>query len=259
MSHKKPQNTEFIKNPLVIIPTRLSSSRLPGKPLADICGVPMIVRVLRQAESAKCGPVIVACCDIEVKNVVEKAGGVAIMTNPNHLSGSDRIYEALQILDPKEFYDAVLNIQGDLPTISPAIPKEALTLLNNEDVDIGTLATNIVETSELNDPNVVKAIVSLNKNKNNGKAIYFTRANAPFGDGESWHHIGIYAYRRKALQRFVSLTPSYLEQREKLEQLRALEDGMRIEVAFVDSVPLGVDTPADLEKVRQIVDNQTKT
>ncbi len=258
MSNKKQQNVKFIENPVVIIPARLSSTRLPGKPLADICGTPMIVRVLRQAEEANCGPVIVACSDIEIKTVVEEAGGTAVMTRQDHLSGSDRIYEALEILDPEENFDSIINLQGDLPTISPFDVKKSLSLLKNKDVDIGTLASRISDKSELSNHNVVKIVVSCEKHINIGRALYFTRANAPSGEGDHWHHIGIYAYRRNALKRFVTLPPSYLEKQEKPEQLRAMEDGMRIEVAFVDSIPLGVDTPHDVEKVRKIIMSHKK-
>jgi len=241
------------KRPLVLIPSRLASTRLPDKPLADIHGAPMIVQVWRRAMEAKLGPVVVACGDQAIFDAVKAAGGEAVMTDPNHPSGSDRIFEALQKLDRVGQYDAIVNLQGDLPTLDPALPRAAFELLTDPGVDLATLACAIREPAEKTDPNVVKAVVSPNGRNDGGRALYFTRAAAPHGEGPLYHHIGLYAYRRDALERFVALPPSALEQREKLEQLRALEAGMRIEVAFVDTVPLGVDTPADLEKARKLL------
>ena len=246
------------RRPIVLIPARLASRRLPGKPLADIAGRPMIVRVLERAEAARVGPVVVACAEAAIADAVEGAGGRAVLTRPDHASGSDRIFEALEALDPEGRHDAVLNLQGDLPTVEPALLARALALLEDPAVDIGTLAAAIREPAERADPSVVKAVVSGEPERGRGRALYFTRATAPSGEGELWHHIGLYAYRREALARFVSLPPSPLERRERLEQLRALEDGMRIEVAFVDATPLGVDTPAHLERARALAAQPTR-
>ena len=241
------------RNPIVLIPARMASTRLPGKPLADIGGRPMIVRVLERAEAAAIGPVVVACAEPAIAEAIEGAGGRAVMTDPDHPSGSDRIFEALQRIDPAGDHDAVVNLQGDLPTLDPALPALALALLADPAVDIGTLAAEIVDPAARDDSSVVKAVVSREPASAHGRALYFTRATAPSGEGPLWHHIGLYAYRREALARFVALPPSPLERRERLEQLRALEDGMRIEVAFVDTVPLGVDTPVQLEQARALV------
>jgi 3-deoxy-manno-octulosonate cytidylyltransferase (CMP-KDO synthetase) len=237
---------------LILIPARMASTRLPGKPLADIAGLPMIVQVLRRAEEAKLGPVVVACDDEVIATAVEKAGGRALMTRADHPSGSDRIFEALNVLDPKGRVRIVVNVQGDLPTIAPADIAAALTPLNDPAVDIATLAAEIKKAEERTNPNVVKVVGSVVE-PGRLRALYFTRATAPAGDGALYHHIGLYAYRRAALERFVKLSPSPLEQREKLEQLRALEAGMRIDVAIVDTVPLGVDTPQDLETARAML------
>jgi 3-deoxy-manno-octulosonate cytidylyltransferase (CMP-KDO synthetase) len=234
---------------LILIPARLSATRLPGKPLADIAGEPMIVHVLRRAQEAKLGPVVVATDSEVIVAAVEKAGGRAVMTRADHVSGSDRIFEALGIVDPEGTAKIIVNVQGDLPTLTPADIQSAAGLLGDPKVDIGTLAAEIVKEHEKTDPSVVKAVgseVSLKRLR----ALYFTRATAPTGDGPLYHHIGLYAYRREALARFVGLPPSPLERREKLEQLRALEAGMRIDIAVVDSVPLGVDTPDHLEAAR---------
>ena len=234
---------------LILIPARLSATRLPGKPLADIAGEPMIVHVLRRAQEAKLGPVVVATDSEVIVAAVEKAGGRAVMTRADHVSGSDRIFEALGIVDPEGTAKIIVNVQGDLPTLTPADIQSAAGLLGDPKVDIGTLAAEIVKEHEKTDPSVVKAVgseVSLKRLR----ALYFTRATAPTGDGPLYHHIGLYAYRREALTRFVGLPPSPLERREKLEQLSALEAGMRIDIAVVDSVPLGVDTPDHLEAAR---------
>jgi 3-deoxy-manno-octulosonate cytidylyltransferase (CMP-KDO synthetase) len=237
-------------NPIIVIPARLASTRLPGKPLADIHGEPMIVHVWRRAIESKIGPVVVACAEAEIADAITKAGGQAVLTKPDHPSGSDRIYEALQIVDPDGSHDAVVNVQGDLPTIAPETIRAAYALLENEGVDIGTLAVEITDASERGNLNVVKAVVERAPGAMTGRALYFTRATAPTGEAPLLHHIGLYAYRRDVLARFVSLPPSHLEQQEKLEQLRALAAGMRIDVAVVDAVPLGVDTPADLARAR---------
>lgn len=238
---------------IIVIPARMASSRLPGKPLADIKGEPMIVRVWRQATAANLGPVVVACAEQEIADAVTAAGGQAVMTDPDLASGSDRVFEALGSADPDGDYDAVINLQGDLPLIDPAAIQAVLAPLNDPAVDIATLACAIRDDDERSNPNVVKAVVSLQGDGVTGQALYFTRAEAPTGEGPLWHHIGIYAYRRAALQRFVGLAPSPLEVQERLEQLRALEAGMRIDVGFVDTVPFGVDTPADLERARNLV------
>ena len=234
---------------LILIPARLSATRLPGKPLADIAGEPMIVHVLRRAQEAKLGPVVVATDSEAVLAAVDKAGGRAVMTRADHVSGSDRIFEALGIVDPEGTAKIIVNVQGDLPTLTPADIQSAAGLLGDPKVDIGTLAAEIVKEHEKTDPSVVKAVGSEVSFKRL-RALYFTRATAPTGDGPLYHHIGLYAYRREALARFVGLPPSPLERREKLEQLRALEAGMRIDIAVVDSVPLGVDTPDHLEAAR---------
>ena len=237
---------------LILIPARMASTRLPGKPLADIAGLPMIVQVLRRAEEARLGPVVVACDDETIATAVEKAGGRALMTRADHPSGSDRIFEALGVVDPKGRARIVVNVQGDLPTIAPADIAAALVPLNDPAVDIATLAAEIHKTEERTNPNVVKVVGTVVA-PGRLRALYFTRATAPTGDGPLYHHIGLYAYRRVALERFVKLPPSPLEQREKLEQLRALEAGMRVDVAIVETVPLGVDTPQDLETARAML------
>jgi len=236
--------------PVVVIPARLASRRLPDKPLAEIAGAPMIVHVWRRAREADIGPVVVACAEAAIAEAVRDAGGVAVLTDPDHPSGSDRVHEALEGFDPDGRYDAVVNLQGDLPTISPADVRAAVGALDDPAVDIGTLAAPIADPAERDDPNVVKAVIELAPGARIGRALYFTRAAAPWGDGPTWHHIGLYAYRRAALAAYVRLPPAALERRERLEQLRALAHGMRIDVACVDSVPLGVDTPADLERAR---------
>ncbi len=237
---------------LVLIPARMAATRLPGKPLLDIAGLPMIVHVLRRAEAAQIGRVAVATDTPEIAAVVTAHGGEAVMTRPDHPSGSDRIYEALCKLDPGGEIEAIINVQGDLPTIPPQDVRAALALLEDPSVDIGTLAALIRKHEEHTNPSVVK-LVGSPLGGQRLRAVYFTRAAAPYGDGPRYHHIGLYAYRRQALERFVALAPSALERQEKLEQLRALEAGMRIDAAIVDSVPLGVDTPADLETARQIL------
>ena len=240
-------------SPIVMIPARMASTRLPGKPLADIAGLPMIVQVLKRAEQADIGPVVVACAETEIKDAVEACGGRAVLTDPDHPSGSDRIYEALQIVDPNAKHDIIVNLQGDLPTIEPAVVHAVLKPMRDLDVDITTLVAEITDDDEKTNPNVVKAVVGFSPGADVARALYFTRSEAPAGDGPLYHHIGIYAYRRAALQRFVGLKPGVLEQREKLEQLRALENGMRIDAARVDTVPFGVDTPADLARARAIL------
>ncbi len=237
---------------LILIPARMASTRLPGKPLADIAGLPMIVHVLRRAEAARLGPVVVATDEEAIASAVEKAGGRALMTRADHASGSDRIFEALGTLDPNGTAKIVVNVQGDLPTLDPEALKAALGPLADPAVDIATIAAEIKKPDERTNPNVVK-VVGSPVAPGHLRALYFTRATAPAGEGPLYHHIGLYAYRRAALARFVKLAPSPLEQREKLEQLRALEAGMRIDVSIVDTVPLGVDTPEDLETARAML------
>jgi 3-deoxy-manno-octulosonate cytidylyltransferase (CMP-KDO synthetase) len=237
---------------LVLIPARMAATRLPGKPLLDIAGLPMIVHVLRQAEAAKIGRVAVATDTPEIAAAVRAHGGEAVMTSPDHPSGSDRIHEAMTILDPNGETEIVVNLQGDFPTISPGNIRDVLPPLAEPAVDIATLAAEIHTEEESTNPNVVKAVGSP-IGARRLRALYFTRATAPWGDGPRYHHIGLYAYRRAALERFVRLKPSPLERQEKLEQLRALEAGMRIDVTIVDTVPRGVDTPADLETTRAIL------
>lgn len=246
MIHEKSRKT------LVLIPARMASTRLPGKPLADICGLPMIVQVAKRAREADVGRVVVAVDDPQVFEVVCDAGFDAIMTRGDHQSGSDRIYEALLKADPDGEAEIVINVQGDLPTIEPGPIRAALRPLENAATDIATLTVEITDEHEKTNPNVVK-VVGSPISESRLRALYFTRATAPYGAGTLYHHIGLYAYRREALETFVSLKPSTLEKRESLEQLRALEAGMRIDVEIVDSVPLGVDTPADLEKARHIL------
>ncbi|MGE0255297.1 MAG: 3-deoxy-manno-octulosonate cytidylyltransferase [Alphaproteobacteria bacterium] len=240
-------------SPVVLIPARMASTRLPGKPLADIAGAPMIVQCVRRATEAAVGPVAVAAAEAEIVAAVEAAGGRAVLTDPAHPSGSDRIHEALARIDPDGRHDAVVNLQGDLPTLDPALVRAAVAALAETGADIATVAAPIVRAEERADPNVVKAVVSLADGARVGRALYFSRATVPSGDGPLYHHIGLYVYRRAALARFVALPASPLELRERLEQLRALEAGMSIAVGIVDTVPLGVDTPADLERARKML------
>lgn len=232
-------------NPIILIPARMASTRLPDKPLAIIGDAPMIVQVWRRAVEAKLGEVLVACDGQAIADAITQAGGRAVLTDPDLPSGSDRIYAALQTVDPGKKHDVVINLQGDMPTLDSRIIQKAAALLDNKDVDIGTLAAEIKEEREKIDPAVVKVALA------GSRALYFSRATIPSGDGPLYHHIGLYAYRRAALETFVSLAPSPLEKREKLEQLRALENNMRIDVTVVDTVPLGVDTPETLELARK--------
>jgi 3-deoxy-manno-octulosonate cytidylyltransferase (CMP-KDO synthetase) len=237
---------------LIVIPARMQATRLPGKPLADIHGRAMIVHVWERAVAANCGDVIVATDSDEIATAVRRAGGEAVMTRADHVSGSDRVYEAVCKKDPQGHAGIIVNLQGDLPTLDPKLVRACVAPLNDTNAEIATLAAEIREPDERTNPNVVK-VVGSHSGVNRLRAFYFTRATAPWGDGPLYHHIGIYAYRRQALERFVHLKPSRLELREKLEQLRALEAGMRIEVAIVDTVPLGVDTPADLDRARRLL------
>ncbi len=260
MSHGKtmtdlnrPPLPSPVAHPLVVIPARLGSTRLPDKPLADIHGQPMIVHVWRRAMEAGIGPVVVAAAEPAIADAVTAAGGTAILTDPDHPSGSDRVWEAVRRIDPDGRFDAIVNVQGDLPTIDPAAIRAVFGPLSDPDVDIATLGAIITDPAERSNPNVVKAVVEMLPGADTGRALYFTRATAPWGDGPLFHHIGLYAYRRAALERFVALAPAQLEQREKLEQLRALAHGMTIALARVDIVPLGVDTIEDLDRARHML------
>jgi 3-deoxy-manno-octulosonate cytidylyltransferase (CMP-KDO synthetase) len=239
------------RNPVVLIPARLAATRLPNKPLADIHGVPMIVHVWRRAMEADVGPVVVAAAEREIAEAVASAGGRAVLTDPGHPSGSDRIHQALQAIDPEGRHDVVVNVQGDLPTLDPAIVRAALEPLAEPAVDIATLVAEIRTAYEREAPHVVKAVLGFAPDRRIARALYFSRTQVPTGEGPLYHHIGLYAYRRAALERFVKLPPGVLERREKLEQLRALEAGMRIDARLVDTVPLGVDTTDDLEEARR--------
>ena len=240
-------------NPVILIPARMGSTRFPDKVMTDIVGAPMIVQVWRRAREADIGRVVVAAAETVIVEAIQAVGGEAVLTDPDHPSGSDRIHEALVRIDPDARHDAVLNVQGDLPTVEPASIRAALAPLSDPAVDIATIAAEIVLEEERDNPNVVKAVAAIAPGGRVGRALYFTRATAPSGDGPLYHHIGLYAYRRAALERFVALPEGVLERREKLEQLRALEAGMRIDLALVDTVPLGVDTPADLARARAIL------
>ena len=234
---------------LIIIPARMASTRLPGKPLADIGGQPMIVHVLRAAEASEMGPVLVACAEKEIKHAVEQAGGKAVLTDPSLPSGSDRVRQAADIYDPEKRFDIIVNVQGDMPTLDPALVRIIIQpLLEDAALDIATAAVKTDDAREIADPNVVKAVAAAS-----GRALYFTRAAAPSGEGDVLHHLGVYAYRRAALDKFCSLPPSPLEKRERLEQLRALEAGMSIHICLVDAAPHGVDTEEDLERARVIL------
>ncbi|MDH7807063.1 MULTISPECIES: 3-deoxy-manno-octulosonate cytidylyltransferase [unclassified Rhizobium] len=249
------KNRDFEKA-VVLIPARMASTRLPGKPLADIGGKPMIVQVALRAREAGATRIVVAVDDEQVFSAVKNAGFDVMMTRDDHQSGSDRIFEALQKADPYGNAEYIINVQGDLPTIEAETIRASLRPLENAAVDIATLTVEITDEEEKTNPNVVK-VVGSPLSETRLRALYFTRATAPYGDGPLYHHIGLYTYRRAALETFVRLQPSPLEKRERLEQLRALEAGMRIDAEIVHSVPLGVDTPHDLEKARTILANRT--
>ena len=251
-----PDGDDKSSRTIVLIPARLGSTRLPDKPLALIAGVPMIVHVWRRATAAGIGPVVVACAEPAIADAVRAAGGEAVLTDPALPSGTDRIFAALRSLDPTRRFERVVNLQGDLPTLDPAALRHVLEPLDALGTDLATLANATTEDHDIHDPNVVKAVIAFEPDRPElGRALYFTRATAPSGPGPVWHHIGIYAFRRAALERFAGLPPSPLELRERLEQLRALEHGMSIGVRLVDVVPFGVDTPGDLEKARRILEN----
>ena len=238
---------------LVVIPARMQASRLPGKPLAEIAGEPLIVHVWRRAMAAETGRVVVATDTEEIVAAVRKAGGEAVLTRADHASGSDRVFEAVNHVDPEGDFEIILNLQGDLPAMEPGIVRDCLAPLQDKGPQIATIAAVITVAENRTDPNVVKVVGAPTQVPGRLRALYFTRATAPAGDGPLYHHFGMYAYRRSALERFVSLRPSTLEKREQLEQLRALEDGMRIDVTLVDSVPVEVNTPEDLERARRII------
>ena len=245
--------SEAFLNPIVVIPSRMGSTRLPGKPLALIAGRAMILHVLDRAREADIGPVAVACADADVADAVRAEGGTAVMTDPSLPSGSDRVHAALAVLDPQGRHDVVVNLQGDLPTMPAVQLRAVITPLSDPTVDIATLVAPIESAEEAAAPQVVKAACAFDRGRAVSPALYFSRMPIPSGEGPLWHHIGIYAYRRAALARFVSLPESPLERREKLEQLRALEAGMRIACARVEHAPFGVDTPADLERARAML------
>ena len=243
------------KNPIILIPARMASTRLPDKPLAQIGGLAMIVQVLKRAQEADCGRVVVAAAEAEIAEAVTAAGGEAVLTDPDLPSGSDRIHAALEMIDSAGAHDVIVNLQGDLPTLEAKLVRDCLAALDG--ADMATLVAEISDARERDNPNVVKAVLSLENGKK-ARALYFTRATAPYGDGPLYHHIGIYAYQRAALDKFVSLPPSPLEKRERLEQLRALEAGFTIHAAIVDTVPVGVDTPEDLAHAEAVLKEQSQ-
>jgi len=252
---QSPYFMPILSNPVTVIPARLAATRFPDKPLANIDGEPMIVHVWRRAVEAGIGPVVVAAGDAAIADAVAAAGGDAVMTDADLPSGSDRVHQALEKFDPDRRHDAVINVQGDLPTIDPGVIAAVLDPFETPEVDITTLVVEITEDRERTDPNVVKAVIALDNDAARiGRALYFSRATVPSApDGPHYHHIGLYGFRREALDRFVALPPGRLEALERLEQLRALEAGMRIDAALVDTVPLGVDTPADLDRARALL------
>jgi 3-deoxy-manno-octulosonate cytidylyltransferase (CMP-KDO synthetase) len=241
------------QNPVLLIPARLTSARLMGKVLADLGGTPMIVHVLKAAQKSGLGPVVVACAEQEIADVVTKVGGTAVLTDPACPTGSDRISQALAKIDPDKKFDAVINVQGDVPMLEPELIKKAFGILQNPAVDIGTLVTKIKNREELESPQIVKAIVVIKPGEKSGQALSFTRSPMPPDKGTAYHHIGLYAYRRAALEAFVNAPQSGSEKRESLEQLRALDLGLRIDAALVDTVSFGIDTPDDLERARRIM------
>ncbi|MGD9638045.1 MAG: 3-deoxy-manno-octulosonate cytidylyltransferase [Alphaproteobacteria bacterium] len=240
-------------NPIIIIPARMAATRLPGKPLAKIAGKEMILHVINRAKEAKIGKVLVACGEEEIANVVNKEGETAILTDPNLPSGSDRIFAALETFDKEGKHKIIVNVQGDLPTIDPQMIRDSLLPLEDEEVDIATLVAKTTTPEENASPNVVKAVTAFAEGKRVARALYFTRTTAPYGEGDIFHHIGLYAYRRASLAKFISLPQGILEKREKLEQLRALENGMRIDATLVNKAPFGVDTKEDLDRAEIMI------
>lgn len=244
-------------NPILVVPARLKATRLPNKPLALIAGDPMIVHVWRRAMEADIGPVVVAAAEVEIIAAVEKAGGRAVLTDPDLPSGSDRVWQALQTVDPSESHDIVVNVQGDVPTLDPAIIRATFdALAMDAAVDIATPVCPITRAEERTNPNVVKAAVGFKPNERSARALYFSRTPVPYGDGPLYHHIGLYAWRRVALKAFVNWPQGVLERRESLEQLRALENHLRIDAVLVDTAPLGVDAPDDLDRARFLLENR---
>ncbi len=236
--------------PIVLIPARMAATRLPGKPLADINGVPMIVRVLRQAQAANIGPVAVAAGDIEIVEAVRAAGGVAVLTDPDLPSGSDRIVAALNALDPAGDHDVVINLQGDIPFLAPSVVAATARLLADQpSCDISTVMVAEADPAERSNPDIPKVVAAMAPDGRSARALYFTRS-VLYGDAPVWLHHGVYGYRREALLRFTAAQPSPLELRERLEQLRALELGMSIWASVIDEAPISVDNPADLERAR---------
>ena len=247
--------TALPKNPIILIPTRLAATRLPNKPLADIAGVPMILHVWRRAIAADVGPVVVACGDREIAEIVKQAGGRAVTTDPDLPTGSDRIHATITMLDPERAHDAVINVQGDMPMLDPAAIRLAVAALADPETDIATLAAEIADPAALHEISVNKVVAGFADPGRPARALYFSKAPVPWGEGPHYEHVGLYAYRRAALERYVSLPRGILEQRERLEQLRALEAGMRISVSLIDPAQLGVqvDTPADLDRARVLM------
>jgi len=246
------------QHPIILIPTRLAAARLPRKPLADIAGSPMILHVWRRAVAAELGPVVVASGDREIADIVEREGGRAVLTEPDLPTGSDRIHAAITALDPERHHDAVVNVQGDMPMLDPAAIRLALEALADPETDIATLAAAITDPAALTDTSVNKVVAGFADPARPARALYFSKAVVPWGEGPHYEHIGLYAYRRAALERFVTLPRGVLEQRERLEQLRALEAGMRFSVSLIDKARLGVqvDTPADLARARELMKAQ---
>lgn len=242
-----------LSNPILLIPARMQAARLPGKPMADIAGKPMIVHVWQRATEAHLGRVVVAAAEQQIVDAIKNAGGEAVLTDADLPTGSDRIYQALTKLDPEKKHDAVINVQGDVPTLESKYIRTAYETLQNSDADITTLITPITNEADIAASQIVKAIVELPEGKTTGRAHYFTRVPAPWGNGPHYCHVGLYAYRRDALEAFVKAPRSTLEKREGLEQLRALAIGLRIDASIVDTLPLGVDTPEDLEKARSVL------
>lgn len=242
------------KNSIVVIPTRLAATRLPQKPLADIHGKPMIVHVWEKALQANIGPVLVASGDQEIVDVIIARGGEGILTDPALPTGTDRVKAALDIYDPNHGFDFIINVQGDLPTLDPSLVSHVLDPFQDPSVDMATLASSIQDSHELIDKNVVKIALSLHENTTIGRGLYFSRNLVPSGEGPFFHHIGLYAYRREALERYVALPVDPLEARERLEQIRALAHGMRIDVKVVETpAPFGVDTPDDLKRAIHVL------
>lgn len=246
-----------LSNPILLIPARMQAARLPGKPLADIAGSPMIVHVWKRASEARLGRVVVAAAEQEIVDAIKAAGGEAVLTDADLATGSDRIYQALGKLDPDQKHDAIINVQGDVPTLESKYIRTAYETLQNSNADIATLITPITNEAELAASQIVKAVIELPEGKTTGRAHYFTRVPAPWGNGPHYCHVGLYAYRRDALERFVKAPRSTLEKREGLEQLRALAIGLRIDATIIDTLPLGVDTPEDLEKARYVLGGKT--